>query len=157
MNKYLIFIFLIPMLGLGQSKTSVSKDELSKIYSQAISDFIKAANKKNGVRFDTLFFGKRKNEQADDFPNITLPKIIEKTQIRVISPELGAEKQAAIPSNIYINLMGWVEKDHAEFLFVVFSNGFKHQYDYILEYAYDQKIKKWNLSKLELKGPPFNK
>lgn len=155
MNKYLFFIFLIPMLGVGQSKTIVAKEELSKIYSQAISDFIKAANKKNGVRFDTLFFGKRVNGQADDFPNITLPKLIEKTQIRVISPELGAEKQAAIPSNIYINLMGWVEKDHAEFLFIVFSNGFKHQYDYVLQYAYDQKIRKWNLSKQEFKGPPF--
>lgn len=155
MNRLLLFIFLLPIGLFGQSAYSPTKAELTKTYTQAIGDFIKAANKKNKITFDTLYFGKRKNGQADDFPNIELPKTIEKTHIRLISPETAAKKLKEKPSRIYVNLMGWMDIEKADFLFVVFSNGFQHQYDYSINYKYNTKLKAFELEKVEFKGPPF--
>lgn len=155
MNKLLIF--LLPFFAFGQSTYSPTTSELVKIYSQAITDFIKAANKKNKTSFDTLYFGKRANGQPDDFPNIELPKTLEKTHIQLISTELGKIKQNQLKSRIYINLLGWVNKENAEFIFVVFSNGFDHQYDYEIHYSYNTKKKQFELKKLQFKGPPFSK
>ncbi len=157
MSRLLIFIFTLPLFTFGQTAKFPTKTDQTKIYSQAIADFIKSANKKNKTNFDTLFFGKRKNGQPDDFPDIELPKTIEKTQIRLIKPEVGAKKQKENNSHIYINLIGWVNKYRAEFIFVVFSNGFVHQYDYHINYNYNDKLKVFELDKLEFKGPPFDK
>jgi hypothetical protein len=157
MNRQLTFLFIIPLFTLGQTAKFPTTSDLTKTYTHAISDFIKAANKKNKSNFDTLFFGKHVNGQPDDFPNIKLPKTIENIQIRVITPEVGAEKQKERKSRVYINLMGWVDKENADFIFVVFSNGFVHQYDYSINYEYDVKRKEFELKKLEFKGPPFVK
>lgn len=129
MSRLLIFIFSFPLFTFGQSAKFPTKTDQTKIYSQAIADFIKNANKKNKTNFDTLYFGKHKGGQPNDFPDIELPKTIEKTQIRLITPEVGAKKQKENTSHIYINLVAWVNKYRAEFIFVVFSNGFAHQYD----------------------------
>ncbi len=51
--------------------TLLQKAELTKIYTKAIAEFIRAANKKNETAFDTLCFANRKNGQPDDFPDIT--------------------------------------------------------------------------------------
>ncbi len=104
-----------------------------------------------------LYFAKRKLGQPDDFPDIELPKKIETAQIRLVSPEHGKILQKELPSRIYINLFGWVNKETAEFIFVVFSNGFAHQYDYTLNYKYNNKLKTFELQKLQFKGPPFDK
>lgn len=157
MRRFFLLLVLLPFFSFGQTSQFPSNKDLTKIYTQAIADFIKSANTKNKSRFDTLFFGDRKNGQPDDFPAIKLPSTIEQTQIRLITPEEGAKKQKEIKSRIYINLMGWVNTSSAEFIFVVFSNGFAHQYDYHLNYNYSKKSKAFELSKLEFKGPPFNK
>lgn len=157
MRSLFYLLLLLPFFSLGQKPQFPSKNDLTKIYTRAIADFIKSANKKNKTNFDTLFFGKRKNGQADDFPDIELAKTIENTHIRLITPEEGAKKQNEIKSRIYINLMGWVKTENAEFIFVVFSKGFAHQYDYHLNYTYNKKAKVFELSKLELIGPPFDK
>lgn len=157
MNKLLIFIFMLPFFTFGQSAKFPTKTDQAKIYAQAIADFIKSANKKNKTAFDTLFFGKHKNGEPDDFPDIELPKTIEKTQIRLIKPEVGTKKQKENNSSIYINLIGWINKYKAEFIFVIFSNGFAHQYDYHINYNYNSKLKVFELDKLEFKEPPFNK
>lgn len=156
MNKLQIFILLFPLFIFGQTKFP-TKADLTKVYSQAIGDFIKAANKKNGSNFDTLYFAKRKVGQPDDFPGIEIQKKIENTEIILIKPELAVITQKARESRIYINLMGWVNKENAEFIFVVFSNGFVHQYDYTLNYKYNTKLKEFELEKLQFKGPPFDK
>ncbi|MBP9068431.1 MAG: hypothetical protein KBG47_02920 [Bacteroidia bacterium] len=157
MSKLLLSIFTLPLFVFGQSTYSPTKAELTKIYSQAITDFIKAANKKNKTPFDTLFFAKRKNGQPDDFPDIELPKTLEKTHILLISHQVGEKKQNERKSRIYINLIGWVTKENAEFIFVVFSNGFVHQYDYHINYKYNTKLKQFELAKIQFKGPPFDK
>lgn len=157
MNKLITLLFFIPFFTFGQSKTFPTKADLTKVYTQAISDFIKTANQKNKTTFDTLYFGKRKNGQPDDFPDITLPKIIENTTIQLVSPETGAKLQKTNKSRVYINLIGWVEKENIEFIFVVFSNGFAHQYDYHIHYNYNEKLKEFKLKNIEFKGPPFSK
>jgi hypothetical protein len=157
MNRLLIFIFFLPLFGLGQSTAVATKAELEKIYTRAIADFISDANKKHKTHFDTLYFGNRKNGQPDDFPDITLPHVIEGIQIRLISPEAGKLKQKQRKENIYINMAGWVDAKNAEFVFFVFSNGFAHQYDYHIWYKYNAGKKAFEMVKLEFKGPPFDK
>jgi len=157
MNRLLILLFSLPLFACGQSDKFPTKTDLTKIYSQAIADFIKDANKKNKTAFDTLFFGKRKNGQPDDFPDIELPETIENAHTRLISPEVGTIKQKERKSRIYINMIGWVDKEKAEFLFYVFSNGFNQQYNYTINYKYNTKLKDFELEKLQFKGPPFDK
>jgi len=155
--RALSLLVFLPLLGSGQSSETPPKDVLTKIYLQAISDFIKAANKQTGKSFDTLYFGKRREGEPDDFPEIELPIIIEKTQIRLITPEEGKKSQNAVKTRVYINMIGWVNKKNAEFKFFVFSNGFAHQYNYTLNYNYDVKKKAYELFKSEYQGPPFDK
>jgi len=158
MHKHLILLFILPFCLFSQSSKILSKAELTKTYTQAITDFIKAANKKNKSHFDTLFFGNRKDGDSNsDFPDITLPETIEKTQIKLISPSIGAIKQKERPSRIYINLMGWANKENAEFIFVVFSKGFHHQYDCHIHYKYNSQQNIFELEKLQFKEPPFEK
>lgn len=157
MRRLVLFIFLYPFLSFGQSAKYPAKADLTKIYSQAISDFIKDARKKTKSNFDTLYFGKRKNGQPDDFPDIELPEKIENTHIRLISPEAGTLKQKELKSRIYINMVGWVDNKKAEFLFFVFSNGFDHQFNYTINYKFNTRLNKFELVKLQFKGPPFDK
>ena len=127
-------------------------DELTKIYTEAIAVFIEAAYKKDRITFDTLYFGKHVYGQADDFPDIELPQIIDKTQIRLVSPEFGQKIQAERKSLVYVNMMGWIEKEKAEFLLVVFSNGAEHQYDYIINFIYNTSTNKFDLDKIEFEN-----
>lgn len=155
MYRLLCLIIFLPSCTLRQSAKFPTKNDLTKTYSRAIGDFIKTANKKNKINFDTLFFGKRMNGQPDDFPDIELPNTIEKVHIKLISPEAGEKSQKERQSRIYINLIAWANKDYAEFIFVVFSNGFAHQYDYKLNYAYNAQEKEFQLEKIQFKIPPF--
>ena len=157
MRRLLILLFILPLWVFGQSSKFPTKADLTKTYTQAIGDFIKAANKKNATLFDTLFLIKRKYGQPDDFPDIELPNIIENTHILFIIPEFGSKTYQGRKSRININLFGWVNKEMAEFNFIVFSNGFDHQYDYNIKYKYYSKRKEFELEKLQFKGPPFVK
>lgn len=123
--------------------------ELAKIYTRAISDFINAAYETQNSTFDTLYFGKRANGQPDDFPDIQLPAAIGNTQIRLISPQEGEKKQSQRKSSVYVNMMGWVDHVSAEFMLVVFCNGFAHQYDYFLQYTAKANDGEMQLFKIE--------
>lgn len=126
------------------SKT-VSKGELTKIYSRSIAEYIKAVNKEYKISFDTLFFGKHVYGQPDDFPDIELPETIENTQIRLLPPEVGLQKQKERKSLFFINLMGWVNNESAEFIFVTFSNDCQHQFDCFINYKYNTELKEFEL------------
>ena len=131
---------------------TLQKDELTKIYSQAIAEFIKAAYKKDKTTYDTLYFGKHVYGQPDDFPDIDLPQTIENTQIRLVSPEVGQKKQAERKSLVYVNMMGWVDNEKAEFVVVVFKNGAAHQYDYFINFNYNTPSHKFELDKIEFEN-----
>ncbi|MBP6185135.1 MAG: hypothetical protein KA479_09355 [Saprospiraceae bacterium] len=128
------------------NKTNISvkqKDHLTKIYSQAIGDYIRLVKKEYNLTFDTLFFGKHVYGQPDDFPDIALPSAIENTKIKLISPEQGEKNQNERKSSFYINLIGWVNSYDADFIFVTFSNGFAHQFDCFITYKYDTNAKEF--------------
>ncbi len=155
-----LFLFNLIVLHSACAQTNKShtnKLVLSNIYIQAIADFIKVANKKNTTVFDTLFIANRKLNKPDDFPDIDLPSQIEHTQIVLISPDRAKISQHGRKSRIYINLVGWVNQLKAEFIFVVFSNGFDHQYDYNIAYRYNIKRKNFELENVLFNGPPFEK
>ena len=116
------------------TKNISQTDDLTKIYIQAISDYITEVSKQNLLVLDTLYIGKRINGQPDDFPNISLPETINNIAIRLIKPEEGEKLQKEKKSSIYLNLIGWVDPDKAEFIFVTFSNGFEHKFDCYLSY-----------------------
>ena len=133
--------------GLSASDQARSNnDDLAQIYTQAIADYIAEVAKQGLLPLDTLYFGKRNNGQADDFPDITLPEEIKHVKIRLIAPELGKRLQEEKKSRVYINLMGWVEKDKAEFIFVTFSNGFEHKFDCHIDYTFDAARKSYALA-----------
>jgi hypothetical protein len=132
--------------------SAIQKAELTKIYTQAIAEFIKAAYKKDKTTFDTLYFGKHVYGQPDDFPDIALPESIEKTQIRLVSPEVGQKKQAERKTLVYVNMVGWVDNKNAEFVFVVFTNGGEHQYDYFINFNYNTSSEKYELDKIEFEN-----
>lgn len=128
---------------------TIQKGELTEIYAQAIAEFIKAAYKKDKITFDTLYFGKHVYGQHDDFPDIELPQTVENTQIRLVTPEAGQEKQAQHKSLVYVNMMGWVDKEKAEFVLVVFTNGGEHQYDYFVNFITKASTIEYELDTIE--------
>ncbi|HQQ94213.1 MAG TPA: hypothetical protein PLQ93_06640 [Bacteroidia bacterium] len=148
---------LIPLPASSQEAKPISKDLTEKVYNTALADFIRAANKKNTHVFDTLYIADRKLGQSDDFPEIRLEDRIENTTIILISPEGAKITQQERKTRVYINLVGWVDSRQAEFMFVVFSGGFAHQYDYHLKYACKEEQKGFVLSSIEYKGQPFDK
>lgn len=131
---------------------TLQKGELTKIYTQAIAEFIKAVCIMDKATFDTLYFGKHIYGQPDDFPDIELPETIEKTQIRLVSPEVGQKKQTERKSLVYVNMMGWVDKEKAEFILVVFTNGGEHQYDYFINFKYNTSFYKFDLNNIEFEN-----
>jgi hypothetical protein len=152
MSRFLILLFLLPLFAIGQSADVPGKADLTKIYTLAIKDFIQDAKKKNKPGFDTLYFGKRNDgDPYNDFPDIELPETIENTQIRLISPEEGKVKQNERKTRMYVNMVGWANKEKAEFLLYVFSNGFDYLYNYSLDYKYNAPKKEFELVKLQYK------
>lgn len=121
----------------------------SELYTHAIAEFIKAAYKNDNTTFDTLYFGKRRFGQTDDFPDIELASEIEGTQIRLISPELGEKIQRERKSVVYINLIGWINSDNADFIFIVFKDGMKHQFDYFINFEKSPSSGEMQVSKIE--------
>jgi len=81
----------------------IPKSKLTKIYAQSIADYIKAVSEDYTIKFDTLFLGKHIYGQPDDFPDIELPETIANTQIRLVAPEFGAQKQKDNKSSFFIN------------------------------------------------------
>jgi len=134
----------------SQQKDSVNhaamqKAELEKIYSMAIADYIKLLKKQHKLKYAVLFFGKHQNGKPEDFPDITLPVKMGGTSISLIDPVKGEEMQKENKSSAYINLIGWVNDSNASFIFVTFTDGFVHQFDYFINYKFDIKKKKYLL------------
>lgn len=157
MRRLLIILCTLSLLACGQSAQFPTKADLTKIYSQAIADFIKDATQNQEAKFDTLFFGKRENRDVEDkFPDIELPAVIENTQIRLVSEKEGTTLQKERKLRIHINMVGWADDKKAEFLFFVFTNGFEYKYNYTINYTYNAQRKIFELTKLKFKGPPFD-
>ena len=134
-----------------ETKVVIDSVELAKIYSMAISNYVEAVFQKDKVVFDTLFFGKRKNGQPDDFPDIELPDTIHGAKVFLLTEkEAKANKQLYRKSSPYINLIGWVDRDKAGFTFVTFFPDFQHQYDCYIDYKYNTATNEFELEQLRI-------
>ena len=140
---------LFPIIAFSQSNAVTNKSEPEKIYILAISDFIKAAEQKNGKAFDTLFINKRKQNEGDDFPDISLPNKIAETVIVLDNFDVHLDLYRKLKHRMNLNLIGWVNQLDAEFMFVMFTNGFDHQYDYNIKYNYNKKTKKHEVASIK--------
>lgn len=152
--KYGLLVFILCFVssctgksGVNEHDPSPDKDTIisitEKFYITTIEDFIKALSSQGLLSKDTLFFIDRKNNQPDDFPDIKLPDKIFDTQISITKPENNREDLTH--SRTHINMIGWIENERAEFVFIYFSNGYKHQFDYSVTYHVDAE--KNNLKK----------
>lgn len=138
-----------PVAQINSDSLPLSTNELTSIYTLAVSDFITAVQQRDGTEYDTLFFGKRKFGQPDDFPDIELPAKIGHTTIRLVTPAEGEKLQQARKKRVYINLVGWTSKTKADFVFVAFSNGFVHQYDCNLNYTFSKTANRFERTGLQ--------
>lgn len=152
------FTVLFPALVLSQTKPLTNKTELQNIYTQAISDFIKATEQKNAKTFDTLFINKRKQNDEDDFPDIVLPNTISNTPIVLDNFDVHLDLYRKLKHRMNLNMIGWVQQEKAEFMFVMFTNGFEHQYDYNIKYNHNKKTKKYEVASIKyFEQPSFQK
>lgn len=151
------FTLLFLSVGLFGQINSVSKKELVRLYTQSIGDFITAASTRYSTHFDTLYFGKHVYGQPDDFPDINLPSVVNGTRIKLVTPEEGSEIQKRCASCVYINLMGWSSKNSFEFLHVVFSHGFSHQFDCSITYSFRAKQKRFVRTSIAFKDFAISK
>jgi hypothetical protein len=147
MIRLLILIFILPLFVSGQSTYSPTKAELTKAYSQAIAEYIKAVYKRDKSSFDTLFFGKH-----GDFPDIELPATIQNTKIMLVTTEEADKMRKHRKSLVFINMIGWVKKDKSEFILVTFYPGYVHQYDCMINFKYNSHRKEFGLENLEFKN-----
>ena len=147
MSRLLILIFILPLFIFGQSTFSPTKAELTKGYSQAIAEYIKAVCKRDKSGFDTLFFGKH-----DDFPDIELPATIQNTKIMLLTTEEADKKREYHKSLVFINMFGWITKDKSEFILVTFYPGYLHQFDCLINFNYNVKTKEFELENLQFKN-----
>jgi len=148
MSKFLVFIFIFPLFIFGQSTSTLKKDALTKIYSQAISEYVKEIFKKDKLRYDTLFFGKN-----PEFPDIKLPAEIQNTKIVVLTQESADRKLKYKKSLVYINMIGWVNQKDAKFMLVTFfvDSGYRPQHNCEIDFNYNAEEKAYKLDRLEFK------
>lgn len=136
----------------------VNKAVLTSIYFKAIQDYIDAIHQKDKTVFDTLFFIKRKNGQADDFPDIQLPQNVKQTKLlQLTQQQADNHKQLYCKSSPCINIIGGVEKNKAEFIFVTFYPEYNHQYDCYINYKFNSTKKDYDLEKLTIEVLIYNK
>lgn len=114
--KTLYILFILPVFAFGQLTTRLPQDVEAKGYTKVIAEYIKTMQETHKTSFDTLFFGKH-----EDFPDITLPTVIENTKIIVVSNATAEKKYANRRSITYINMVGDFTKDLSLFKLIVFK------------------------------------
>lgn len=135
----------------GANDPLAGKPGLSKVYSNAIKQYLRSIHEKDKTTIDTLYFNKRHNGQPDDFPDIDLPQTINGTRIILLTTgEAASGKFRFGKSSPCINLIGWVDKESAEIIFVTFYPGFQHQYDCYISYNFNSKTKEFDLQTVRI-------
>lgn len=154
--RHWLALFFLPLLAAGQSPEIVPNPEPAQFYAKAIALYIKHSRIEHKGSPDTIYFLNRKNGHTDDFPEIKLPRTIEKTEIRLIDPEWAGKHQKEYVWRTYINLIGWIDKENGEFIFVVFSKGFAHLYDCYIDYDYNDKLKVYEFKRITFNDSDLN-
>jgi hypothetical protein len=137
------------------STLPLQKDDLTKLYSQAISEYIIAVNKEDQSTFDTLFIGKH-----HDFPEIKLPGSIQNTKISLLAQGEADKKLHYRKSLVYLNMISTITKEKTVFRIVTFiaekSTGrinYWPKHNCAMEFRYNQKKKELELRKVKFEYP----
>ncbi len=110
---------------------SAQEREANRLYS-CNRGICKGSLQERPSRFDTLFLGKHA-----DFPKIELPAKIENTNILLVMPEDGLTRMQNGNSLAFVNMVGDITEDSAEFVLVTFLGRARHQYDYFVDFKYN--------------------
>lgn len=122
---------------------TLSRAEVTALYSQAIAEYIKSAYKKEKVAPDTLFLMKNV-----EFPEITIPATIRKIPVRLLSALDAEKKMKQQKSWVMLNVVGWPEKNKAEFVIVTFLDGGKPQHNCRINFTRHPEKKEFELDSL---------
>lgn len=120
--------------------------QLESLFVSAIAEYINVMKQKEGIIVNTLFFGKNA-----DFPDVQLPDTINHVRIMVLSENIAdAMKLSYSRTSPYVNAVGWINQDTAEFIFVTFYPEFKHQFDYHVYFRRNEKENGFILNEVQL-------
>lgn len=157
--KILHALFILPTFAFCQSTFVLPKDMQTKGYALAIGEYIKTMKATNNTSFDTLFFGKH-----EDFPNMTLPAVIENTKIIVLSNATAEKQYANRRSIMYINMVADFTKDVSLFKLIVFKTekvpekiNWWPLHVYNVNFNYSVKMKVFTKEKSDFEYPYSNK
>jgi hypothetical protein len=143
MKGRFILIFFLPLLMSGQQAYSPAKDDVTKVYRQVITEYIKDSKKSKAFTFDTLFIGKH-----EEFPDIHLPVGIENKKIILLTHHKGDTQPQDRTSFVLINIIERkITKDSADFMLVTFHQGYQPQHNCYIYLKYDPVAKEFKLGK----------
>jgi hypothetical protein len=125
-------ILILLFFFVNASGQAVSRLKEEKAYAQAIKEYLDATHKRDGSVFDTLLIGKR-----PDFPEISLPARVGNTVIMLLTTKEVDKKRKQNKKLVFVNLIGTVTNELADFMVVTFYPGYTHQYDCIIGLKYN--------------------
>lgn len=154
----IILFFFFPLCFYGQMH--LSKQDETKLYTQAITEYIKSVNEIDKLTFDTLFVGPVDPEYIQ---NVELPKEILKTKIAKLTEEEGQRKVEYHKNFVFANVIA-ISKEHAEFIFVTFiveksptKTDWWPKHNYVVNFNYDPKTKVYLFDKQRFEYKYSNK
>lgn len=143
-----IFILIFQFILIASSKdikgqNNAIRYHTSTLYTQAISDFVQTLKHQNAFLPDTIYF--LKNIQ---FPDIVLPTKVQHHCIKLVENKEYDVILKKSPNSFSVNLMGFVNQNDAEFIFVGFRPGYQHQFDVFLEYKRNNSQNSYSLDQI---------
>lgn len=145
LSCFYVSLFLLCICsGPGAYCQAKQPDKATKAYCRAISEYIKAVYKSGIARPDTLFIGKN----VDMPGTIKLPGAIEGITTVLITSEAAEKKLNYRKSLVYLNVVGWLDKDSSEFIVVTFFE-FKPQHNCSMHFKNNPKSKEMELERLK--------
>lgn len=124
-------------------------DPTTGIYIQAIEKYLEAVFQRDKTNLETLYVLKRNNGQPDDFPKINLPTSLKNTKIVLLDQkESELQKHLFKKNSPAVNIIGWIEEQKAEFIFVTFFPEFQHSFDYHIRFKKTNTEKRYHFDTL---------
>lgn len=121
-------------------------NDLSIIYTKALTEYLKGIDEKYKSKFDTLYIG-----EGLDSLKLTFPPVIFNSQIRRLYFTEAAN--VVDPKTAYVNFVGWVDSLSAEFIIVTFKNGGKPQHNCKINFKYDKNKKEFIMNSFKFEEP----
>ena len=138
---------MAPRRNILKPDSAYQLNQATKAYCQAISEYLKVVYEKGSPTPDTLFIGKNV-----DMPDIVLPVVINGINTVLLTSEEAEKKLTYRKSLVYLNVVGWIEREKSEFIIVTFYE-FKPQHNCSIHYKYNSKSKEMELVSLNFQYP----